>query len=123
MSIFDDFDGMGKRIDRDRARFLECAKSVPAGLPREQLVPGAIVTCGPHKLIADRSYLEKIFEIIASNAATVVIKQVFPEPVSKYSKEPVVLAVHEMDFYSAEHFLEAIRSRSAEKAAEESSAS
>lgn len=102
-----DFDGMR----RDREAMQKICSRAAAGMGPEHLVPGAIVTVGPNHAIGSRSYGEAIFEVLASNAGTVLLG--FAHGRRSYDKEPTVLLwIHEQNFYPAEHLLEAVRTAS-----------
>lgn len=92
-------------MDRRRNHFADAARKSQPGLPREHLVPGAIVTVSPNLVTGDRSWIEYVFEVTARNEGHVVLKQ-RSGFVPSYSGDTRVMPIHEHEFYGAEHLLE-----------------
>lgn len=93
------------RMEQRRQQSIAAARNAKPGLPREQLVPGAIITLSPNLSTGDRSYTDRIFEVVGRNEGHLLVKQCAGN-VPFYSKGPHLLTIHEHEFYGAEHLLE-----------------
>lgn len=109
MGIFDDMESWNERHEKTREMFVKAAAEVPPGMCHEHLVPGAVVTVGPNKLLADRSYMDRVYEVLAFNGCHLALKQVYPSPRDDYDRRPVLLPLHEHDFFAAEQILSVVR--------------
>lgn len=98
------FSIFGEDYEHNRRRLVEAANKAPKGISASHLVPGAVVTVGPNKATGDRSYMDEIFEVIAVAGVTVGLRSLHGGP-SYRGEKPVLVQVHEREFYEAEHLL------------------
>jgi hypothetical protein len=84
-------------------------KSVPAGLPNEQLVPGLLITLSKNLESGDRSFSRFIWEVVAANKGHVVIEPARKSAPPKYlGSGPHLICTDEYEFYDADHLLKAL---------------
>jgi hypothetical protein len=95
-------------------RAVDSARASAPGLPRDQLVPGALVTLSPNRCTGDRSFSHEIYEILASNEGHVLIKQAIGKP-AEYFKGPHSIPIHEHEFYGADHFASVVAEQERDK--------
>lgn len=94
------WDDMEKHMRRGR----QSAQASQPGLPREHLVPGAVISISPNLSTGDRSYSHDIYEVVGRNEGHVLVSQRSGH-VSSYFKGPHLLSIHEHEFYGADHLL------------------
>ena len=103
MSLF------GPDYEANRRRLIDQARQCPRGLGHEQLVPGAIVTCGPCKHTGDRSWIGCIWRVLATNGGHIALECVRGDYARKLD-DRVVMLISEREWYPAEHMLDAMQS-------------
>ncbi|MGX7706355.1 hypothetical protein [Methylobacterium sp. Gmos1] len=97
--MFDlDFDGMRRAQERQT----KLANTALKGLPPEQIVPGALVTLSTNLATGDRSYVSDIYEVLAANGGTVIMKPTELCRDDFLSQRPRSVQFHEHKFYPAE---------------------
>jgi hypothetical protein len=101
------------KMRKDKARAVASARATQPGLPREQLVPGALVTVSPCLCTSDRSYSHDVFEVVAMNGGHVLLRYQDRSKERGHFRGPHLLAVHEHEFYPAEHLITAQEERAA----------
>lgn len=97
---------LGPDWEANRKRSIDQARSCPKGVGVEQLVPGAIFTYGPSKHTGDRSGVETIWRVLATNGGHVVV-EVARGDCKAGDRQVIVISEHE--WYPAEHMLEALK--------------
>lgn len=94
----------GPDFETNRRLSIEQARLCAKGLDHAQLVPGAIVTCGPCKHTGDRSWITCIWRVLASNGGHIALECVHGDYASKVGdRKLMVMSEHE--WYAAEHML------------------
>lgn len=104
-SIFGDEFGRSIRESREQAR------RSPKGMGVEQLVPDAIVTHSASKHTGDRSGIEGIYKVIASNGGHVLLEVAHPGLCQKIGERRIIV-ISEHEWYPAEHLLDELKSGS-----------
>lgn len=97
-----EMDWEGMRRSRDASAAL--ARKAAPGLPKEHLVPGALVTISPCKCTGDRSYSHDIWQIAAANEGHLSVTKLNARD-GDHFKGPHVINIHEHEFYGAEHLV------------------
>lgn len=95
---------LGPDWEHNRRQSIEQARACKKGMPSEQLVPGAIVTHGPSKHTGDRSGIEVIWRVLASNGGHVALECARKDYFRK-AGDRVLVVIAEHEWYPAEHLL------------------
>ncbi len=98
---------LGPDWEANRKRSIDQARSCPKGVGVEHLVPGAIFTHGPSKHTGDRSGIEAIWRVLATNGGHVVLEVARGDYIRKAGERRVIV-IAEHEWYPAEHMLEAL---------------
>ena len=91
--------------DASRDHFVGHARRAVPGLPKEHLVPGALVTVSPCKCTGDRSYSHDVWEIVAANEGHLSIRKIGAKSSDYFGYAPCIDSVHEHEFYGADHMV------------------
>lgn len=98
MSAFDPFDFRANDLRNDEWRKRASKEFLP-GIDPSDLKSGMRITISPNLRYEDNSYTDTIHTVLAVNSMHVQTK-----PDRHWSQKPVLLAVHQHHFYSAEGF-------------------
>ena len=101
--------------NRRHMQRVQNANLAPKGLPREQLVPGTIVTHSASLSTGDRSGVEAVWGVVASNVGHVMLECVVPDYFNKFGDRTIAV-ISEHHFYLAEHMMDAHKQREKDKA-------
>lgn len=85
-------------------RLNQLVRDIEPGMPREQLVPGAIVTISTNKATGDRSYTDSIWQVEGSSGNSILLSLVSGHCFG--DRKQRLVQFHEHEFYAAEHLAE-----------------